>query len=114
MVRPTPLALRLEELTARLNCTQADVATATGVRQQTVSRWLSGDVTPTRERLAALERFYGTAPGELARLLTAPATDRAAHDGLAASGLRVPDDLTPDEARQIEAYVSLLVRARQK
>lgn len=112
----TRLSNRLEELVALGRFTQREVAEGAGVTQQTVSRWVTGDVRPPVERLGALERLLGAEPGELVRLASgeAPAPDVPAHGAVSPSGLHLPSDLTPDEAGALQEYVDLLVRARRR
>lgn len=49
---PDPARLRLIRQAAGL--TQAEVGAAVGVTQETVSRWESGESTPSKDRLAEL------------------------------------------------------------
>ena len=49
---PDPARIRLIRQAAGL--TQAEVGAAVGVTQETVSKWESGDATPSNVRLAAL------------------------------------------------------------
>lgn len=50
---------RLKELRKEKNLTQAKVAEALGITQQSYARWESGKVTPTSEKLAQIAKFYG-------------------------------------------------------
>ena len=50
---------RLKELRKEKKLTQAKVAEALGITQQSYARWENGKVTPTSEKLAQIAKFYG-------------------------------------------------------
>lgn len=47
----------LPAILKRLDVTQGELAKAIGVRQETVSRWVQGHVTPAGDNLAAVLAF---------------------------------------------------------
>lgn len=99
------LAERLTELLRTYGYSQATVAEAVGVTQQTVARWVHGTHTPGPRHLPKLETFLGVPVGHLSALVSGV-------DLPAPSGVRIPPDLTAAELAAVQAYVDLLVRAR--
>lgn len=53
------LPYRLKELRQQKKLTQANVANALGITQQSYARWENGKVTPSLEKLSQIAKFYG-------------------------------------------------------
>ena len=68
----------LEAALAKAGMTQAELASATGVRQQTVSKWLNGRSLPGSGRLEAIERAARTKKGVLVAAAMAESSRRLA------------------------------------
>ena len=66
----------LEAALAKAGLTQAELASATGVRQQTVSKWLNGRSLPGPGRLEAIERAARTKKGVLVAAAMAESRQR--------------------------------------
>lgn len=49
----------IKELRKASDVSQVELAQAIGVTQGAVSRWESGDVKPTIDKLVAIARFFG-------------------------------------------------------
>lgn len=95
-----------------LGLSQADVASRVGVRQQTVSKWLTGETQPRVKLLPALADTLGLEPTDLSTaLVPAPAES----SGDEPSDLRVTAfsrrirDLSPDQMDRLEAYLKGLL-----
>ncbi len=63
---------------AKARMTQAELALATGVKQQTVSKWLNGRSLPGPGRLEAIERAARTKKGALVAAAMAESSRRLA------------------------------------
>jgi transcriptional regulator with XRE-family HTH domain len=110
-VSPTasaPLAELLREQMLLLGLSQADVASQVGVRQQTVSKWLTGETQPRVKLLPALAETLGLEPTDLSTALVPPVRDRSADE---VSELRVTAfsrrirELSPGQMDLLEAYL---------
>jgi transcriptional regulator with XRE-family HTH domain len=103
-----PLAELLREQMLLLGLSQADVATHVGVRQQTVSKWLTGETQPRVKLLPALADTLGLEPTDLSTALVPPVGDRPADE---TSELRITAfsrrirELSPDQMDLLEAYL---------
>ena len=80
----------LEAALAKARMTQAELASATGVRQQTVSKWLNGRSLPGPGRLEAIERAAGTRKGALVAAAMAESSRRLAEASPATRERRRP------------------------
>ncbi|HMJ75412.1 MAG TPA: helix-turn-helix transcriptional regulator [Iamia sp.] len=103
-----PLAELLREQMLLLGLSQADVATQVGVRQQTVSKWLTGETQPRVKLLPALAVTLGLEPTDLSTALVPPVGDRPADE---TSELRITAfsrrirELSPGQMDQLDAYL---------
>jgi transcriptional regulator with XRE-family HTH domain len=103
-----PLAELLRDQMRLLGLSQADVAARVGVRQQTVSKWLTGETQPRVKLLPALADTLGVTPADLSTALVAPTEEP---DPEELSELRVTAfarrvrDLTPEQMDVLEAYL---------
>ncbi len=103
-----PLAELLRDQMRLLGLSQADVATRVGVRQQTVSKWLTGETQPRVKLLPALADTLGLEPTDLSTALVPPAVEPSPEE---VSELRVSAfarrirDLSPEQMDRLEAYL---------
>lgn len=103
-----PLAELLRDQMRLLGLSQADVATRVGVRQQTVSKWLTGETQPRVKLLPALADTLGLEPTDLSTALVPPTVEPSPEE---VSELRVTAfarrlrELTPEQMDRIEAYL---------
>ena len=110
------LARRLRGAVHEQGWTQAQLADALGVKQQAVSKWLSGTTRPKPATLEQLGSMLGLDIGELFRLagyLEIVPTANGRRQPAAASGLSIPSNLTPEERAVIEAVLDG-IRARRR
>lgn len=103
-----PLAELLREQMLLLGLSQADVASQVGVRQQTVSKWLTGETQPRVKLLPALAETLGLEPTDLSTALVPPVGDRPDDE---TSELRITAfsrrirELSPGQMDQLDAYL---------
>lgn len=103
-----PLAELLRDQMRLLGLSQVDVATRVGVRQQTVSKWLTGETQPRVKLLPSLAETLGLEPTDLSTALVPPTpTD----EGGQPSDLRITAfsrrirELSPGQMDRLEAYL---------
>lgn len=103
-----PLAELLRDQMRLLGLSQADVAARVGVRQQTVSKWLTGETQPRVKLLPALAETLGLQPTDLSQALVPPTEEPSPEE---VSELRVTAfarrmrELTPEQMDRLEAYL---------
>lgn len=103
-----PLAELLRDQMRLLGLSQLDVAEKVGVRQQTVSKWLTGETQPRVKLLPALAETLGLEPTDLSTALVPPPADDG---GDQPSDLRITAfsrrirELSPDQMDRLEAYL---------
>ena len=82
------LGEKLTQARKAAGLTQADVAAKLNVSRQAVSRWESGDTTPTMDKLKTLARIYGVSLD----WLCSDAADREPPEAAKPEADRPPDD----------------------
>lgn len=82
------LCEKLTQARKAAGLTQADVAAKLNVSRQAVSRWESGDTTPTMDKLKALAKIYGVSLD----WLCSDAADRELPEAAKPEADRPPDD----------------------
>ena len=82
------LCEKLTQARKAAGLTQADVAAKLNVSRQAVSRWESGDTTPTMDKLKTLARIYGVSLD----WLCSDAADREPPEAAKPEADRPPDD----------------------
>lgn len=103
-----PLADLLRDQMRLLGLSQADVAGRVGVRQQTVSKWLTGETQPRVKLLPALADTLALESTDLSMALVPPTVEASPEE---LSELRVTAlarrmrDLTPEQMDRLEAYM---------
>lgn len=103
-----PLAELLRDQMRLLGLSQADVAGRVGVRQQTVSKWLTGETQPRVKLLPALADTLGLEPTDLSMALVPPTVESSPEE---LSDLRVTAfarrmrELSPEQMDRLEAYM---------
>ncbi len=91
-----------------LGLSQIDVANRVGVRQQTVSKWLTGETQPRVKLLPALAETLGLEPTDLSTALVPPPPAAGADEP---SDLRITAfsrrirELSPAQMDRLEAYL---------
>lgn len=103
-----PLAELLRDQMRLLGLSQADVATRVGVRQQTVSKWLTGETQPRVKLLPALADTLGLEPTHLSTALVPPRVEpdlEEVSEVRVAAFARRMRDLSPEQMDRLEAYL---------
>jgi len=91
-----------------LGLSQLDVASRVGVRQQTVSKWLTGETQPRVKLLPAVAEVLGLEPTDLSAALVPPADTGTGDEP---SDLRVTAfsrrirELSPEQLDRLDAYL---------
>lgn len=83
------LGEKLTQARKAAGLTQADVAAKLNVSRQAVSRWESGDTTPTMDKLKTLAKIYGVSLD----WLCSDAADREPPEAAKPEADRPPDDV---------------------
>lgn len=103
-----PLAELLRDQMRLLGLSQADVAGRVGVRQQTVSKWLTGETQPRVKLLPALAETLSMESTGLSMALVPPTeepTPEEAAEVRVAAFARRMRDLSPEQMDRLEAYL---------